>query len=66
MENARGKTLRDFQIQTNKQVMAIQPDIVVVNKLHRKAVVIDVAIPSNSNTKEKEQKKLEKYPGLKE
>jgi len=60
------KILWDFQIQTDKQVMANQPDIVVVNKLQKKAVVIDIAIPIDSNINKKENKKLEKYQGLKE
>ena len=38
----------------------------VVYKQQRKAVVIDVAIPSDSNIKKKEHEKLEKYQGLRE
>ena len=45
VENDRAKTLQDFQIQTDKQVMANQPDIVVVDKLQRKAVVTDPSYP---------------------
>ena len=40
--------------------MANHLGIKVVNKLQKKAVVIDVAIPSDSNIKTKEQKRLEK------
>uniref|UniRef100_A0A3B5PPD0 Reverse transcriptase domain-containing protein n=1 Tax=Xiphophorus maculatus TaxID=8083 RepID=A0A3B5PPD0_XIPMA len=65
-ENARAKILWDFQIQTDKMVMANQPDIVVVDKQQRKAVVIDVAIPSDCNIRKKEHEKLEKYQGLRE
>ncbi|XP_015256200.1 PREDICTED: programmed cell death 1 ligand 1-like [Cyprinodon variegatus] len=46
--------------------MANQPDIVLIDKQQKKAVVIDVAIPSDSNIKKKEHEKLEKYQGLKE
>lgn len=46
--------------------MANKPDIVVVDKERRMAVVIDVAIMSDSNTKKKEHKKLEKYQRLRE
>ncbi|TWW57282.1 hypothetical protein D4764_07G0000010 [Takifugu flavidus] len=56
--NKQAKILWDFQIQTDKLVVANQPDIVVV--------VIDVAIPSDSNIRKKEHEKLEKYQGLKE
>lgn len=66
MENNRAKILWDFQIQTDKMVMANQPDIVVMDKQQKTVVVVDVAIPSDSNIRKKEQEKLEKYQGLKE
>uniref|UniRef100_A0A087YQ23 Uncharacterized protein n=1 Tax=Poecilia formosa TaxID=48698 RepID=A0A087YQ23_POEFO len=66
VENDRAKILWDFQIQTDKMVMANQPDIVVVDKQQRKAVVVDVAIPSDYNIRKKEHEKLEKYQGLRE
>ena len=47
-------------------VLANQPDIVVVNKQEKKAIVVDVAIPRNSNTRNREHEKLEKYHVLKE
>ncbi|TWW73505.1 Kin of IRRE-like protein 1 [Takifugu flavidus] len=43
-----------------------QPDVVVVDKHQKTVVVIDVAIPSDSNIRKKEHEKLEKYQGLKE
>jgi len=33
----------DFQIQPDRQVITNQPDVVVVDKLQKKAAVIDVA-----------------------
>jgi len=60
VEKNQAKILWDFQIQTDKLVMASQPDIVLVHKLKKKTVVIDVAIPSNRDIKKKEHKKLEK------
>ncbi|KAI3377775.1 hypothetical protein L3Q82_008918 [Scortum barcoo] len=60
------KILWDFQIQMDKQVMANQPDIVVVDKEQKRAVVIDVAIPSDNRIRKKEHEKLEKYQGLRE
>ncbi|CAL9694852.1 unnamed protein product [Knipowitschia caucasica] len=41
VENERAKILWDFQIQTDRMVMANQPDIVVVDKGQRTAVVVD-------------------------
>ncbi|TWW64336.1 hypothetical protein D4764_03G0013440 [Takifugu flavidus] len=66
LENKQAKMLWDFQIQTDKMVVANQPDIVVVDKPQNTVVVIDVAIPSDSNIRKKEHKKLEKYQELKE
>ncbi|TWW69232.1 hypothetical protein D4764_18G0000380 [Takifugu flavidus] len=58
VENKQAKILWDFQIQTVKMV--------VVDKHRKTVVVIDVAIPNDSNIRKKEHKKLEKYQGLKE
>ena len=66
VENSRAKLLWDFQTQTDRKVLANQPDIVVIDKQKKEAVVIDIAVPSDSNIKNKEYKKLEKYQGLKE
>ena len=66
VENNRAKLLWDFHIQTDRKVLANQPDIVVVDKQRKEAVVMDVAVPSDSNIKKKKYEKLEKYQGLKE
>ncbi|XP_051911362.1 uncharacterized protein LOC127593748 [Hippocampus zosterae] len=66
VENNRAKILWDFLIQTDKMVMANQPDIVIIDKGQRKAVVVDVAVPSDGNIRKKEHEKLEKYQGLRE
>ena len=65
IENERVKILLDFQIQTDKLVMANQPDVVVVDKHQRTAVVVDVAVPRDGNIRQKEHEKLE-IPLLKE
>uniref|UniRef100_A0A3P9HPM2 Gypsy retrotransposon integrase-like protein 1 n=1 Tax=Oryzias latipes TaxID=8090 RepID=A0A3P9HPM2_ORYLA len=64
--NERAKNLWDFQIQTDRMVMANQPDIVAVDKEQRKDVVVDVAVPSEGNIRKKEHENLEKYQGLRE
>ncbi len=66
VENDLVKILWDFQVQTDEMVVANQPNIVIVDKQQKKAVVINVVIPSDSNIKKKEHEKLEKYQGLKE
>lgn len=47
----------------DKVVMANQPDILVLDKQKKIAIVIDVAIPSDGNIRKKESKK---YQGLRE
>ena len=66
VENDRAKIQWDLQIQTDNMVMVNQPDIVFSDKQQRKVVLIDVAIPCNSNIRKKEHDKLKKYQGLKE
>lgn len=44
---------------THKLVMADQPGIVVVKKQRKKALVIVISIPSDSNIKKMENLKLE-------
>lgn len=48
IENDKAKSLWDVQIQTDTLVMANLLDTVVVSKQQKKAVVIDVASPSDS------------------
>jgi len=60
VENNRAKILRDFKFQTDKQLLANQPDIVMADK-----VVTDVAIPADSKTRKKEHGKIWKYRELK-
>ncbi len=45
--------------------MANQSDIVLTDTQRKKAVLTDVAIPSDSKIRKKEHQKLEKYQGLK-
>jgi len=52
--------------QTERMVMANQQDIMVVNEQQKKGVVIEKAIPSNSNIRKKEHEKLGEYQGLRE
>ena len=66
MRTSKVKILWDFQIQTDKLVMAIQADMVVVDEHQRTAVVLDVAIWCDSTNRKKELKKLEKHQLLKE
>ena len=65
VENNRAKLLWDSPIQTERKVLANQPDIVVIDKQKKDTVVTDIAVTRDSNIKKKEYEKL-KYQGLKE
>lgn len=59
--------LFDFHIRTDKQMMVNQLDIVVVvNKVDKKAVMIEVAVPNDRNIRLRNSEKLEKYQELRE
>lgn len=56
-----------FHIQTDKQMMIKQLDIVVVmKKVHKKVVMIEVAVPNDRNIRLRNGEKLEKYQELRE
>ncbi|KAF7655390.1 hypothetical protein LDENG_00056830 [Lucifuga dentata] len=48
VENSRAKVLWDFKFQTDKQLLANQPDMVVVDKEQKRVIVTDVAVPADS------------------
>ena len=66
VENKRAKILWDFPVQTDKHVIANRPDIVIIDKEKKTAMIIDVAVPSDCNIKKKEHEKIDKYQGLRE
>jgi hypothetical protein len=46
--------------------LAIQPDIIVVDKEEKRATIIDIAVPNDYNIASKEKEKVEKYQPLRE
>ena len=65
LETSDVKILWDFNIQTDNEIQARRPDIVVVNKKDRKCYIIDVAVPGDVRIAEKETENIEKYDELK-
>jgi hypothetical protein len=59
--NKQGKTQG---IQTDREVLANRPDIMVRNKKDKTCLLIDVAIPSDKNVIQKEAEKKLKYKNL--
>ena len=56
--------LWDFTIQTDKEITAIRPDIVFMNKKDKTALLIDIAVPRDDNIVDKRIEKVEKYQNL--
>ena len=54
-----------MNIQSDNVIVERRPDIVIVNKMEKTAIIIDVAIPGYKKTIGKEKKKIEKYQNLK-
>ena len=66
VENENFKILWDFTIQCDHMIEARRPDIVVVDKVKKETMIINVAIPRDTRVWDKEQGKIEKYSLLKD
>ena len=64
LENNDYKLLWDYNIQTDHQISATRPDLVVISKQEQACRVIDIAVPEDTVAKAKEEEKLEKYQDL--
>ena len=64
VENNESKVLWDFTIQTDKEITAVRPDIVFMNKKDKIALLIDIAVPRDDNIVDKRIEKIEKYQSL--
>jgi len=64
LENETHKLLWDFDIKTDKVISARRPDLLLVDKANRTAVIVDVAVPGDSRVKAKEEEKKDKYQDL--
>ena len=64
LENENYKLLWDFSIRTDHNIEARRPDLVLVDKSKKSCHIIDMAIPEDSEAKEKEAEKVEKYQNL--
>ena len=64
-ENNNHKLIWDMNIQCDNIIVERRPDIVVVKKMEKTAIVKDVAIPGVKRIIDKEKEKIEKYQNLK-
>ena len=56
--------LWDMTLNTDRQVGANRPDIVLRDKASKKTYIIDISCPSDKNVTSKENEKMAKYSGL--
>ncbi len=53
-----------MSIQTDREIKANRPDIIIKNKTTKECILIDMAIPSERNTSVSVTEKLSKYKDL--
>ena len=59
-ENEEVKLLWDFTIQTDREIHHRRPDIVIQKKKAKETIIVDIAVPGDSNILQKETEKFEK------
>ena len=63
-ENNEATILWDMPIQTDREIKANRPDIVVKDKKQRTCQLIEISVPTERNTSIKTTEKLSKYKDL--
>ena len=61
VEKGNVKILWDFSIQTDNEIQARRPDMVIHDKSNKSCYTIDFAIPVDARVAQKEAEKIEKY-----
>ena len=64
VENDKAVVLWDFSIHTDRTIKANRPDIVIRDKMKKTCWLLDVSIPTDTNTSVKTFEKLAKYKDL--
>ena len=54
-----------MNILCDKIIVKRRPDIAIVNKMEKTAIIIDVAIPGDKRLTDKDKEKIQKYQNLK-
>ena len=65
LQNEHVKLLWDYSIQTDQEVQARRPDLVLQDKRENITYLIDIAIPYDTRIKDKQVEKIQKYQDLK-
>ena len=64
LENDTHKLLWDFDVQTDHQISARRPDLIMINKIKENLQIVDFAVPVDHGIKLKECEKKYKYLDL--
>ena len=64
LEDESFKLLWDFQVNTDRTVIASKPGIILQDKMTNKMCIIDIAIPADANIVKKRIMKIDKYIDL--
>ena len=65
IENDAVKILWDFHVQTDKKIEHCRPDILILKKHEKEAILIDIAVPGDTRIIDREQDKILAYQDLK-
>ena len=65
LENDDVKLLWDFHVQSDHVIEHCRPDLLLVKKKSKEAIIIDIAVPGDVRITDKEQDKILKYQDLK-
>ena len=63
-ENNKVTVLWDMPVNTDREIKANRPDIIIKNKEEKTCLMIDMTVPSERNVTIKEVEKLSKYKDL--
>ena len=64
LENSQYKILWDFLVQCDRTITACKPDLILVNKQAKEAIIVDVAVPKDRLVADREAEKIQKYQEL--
>ena len=65
VENEAVKILWDINVQCDNVIQARRPDVIIIHKEKKEALIVDIAVPADTRIAEKELEKVEKYQDLK-
>ena len=63
-ENVNHRLIGEMNIQCDDIIVERRPDIVIVNKMEKTSIIIDVEIPGDKRIIDKEKENIEKYQNL--